>query len=99
MNTYKSMSDFEINKLVANKLGLFVVAVAQDGIIVSGKSLSIDYCNNPSDAWPIVVENKIGIKHFNRGSWQAHCQGDEVVHDENPLRAAMTVYLMMGDNS
>lgn len=114
---YESMSDFEINKAVANKLGLFVVAVAQDGIIVNGKSLSIDYCNNPSDAWPIIIENNIGVYAKSdsdyeigmcnfTGCWCANginsVDGEfgmavdvfEFV-DENPLRAAMIVFLMM----
>lgn len=24
---------------------------------------TVDYCNNPADAWPIIVENNISISH------------------------------------
>ncbi|AKA61205.1 hypothetical protein [Pseudoalteromonas phage H103] len=107
---YESMSDFEINKAVANKLGLFVAAVAQDGIIVNGKSLSVDYCNNPSDAWPIITDNKISIMN-DESTWEASIDfdGDLTLHGtdeiltkyydhENPLRATMIVFLMMSES-
>ena len=32
-------------------------------ITESGREQVIDVCNNPSDAWPIIVENKISISH------------------------------------
>jgi hypothetical protein len=93
---YESMSDFEINKAVANKLGLFVVAVAQDGIIVNGSSLSIDYCNNPSDAWPIINGNSINIKFDGHGGGAfADEYGSVIIRCKNKLRAAMIVFLMM----
>ena len=64
-----------------------------------------DYCNNPSDAWPIMKESLIGVTpdedgvtmHF-YGDWtaMAHCKNLQFT-DKNPLRAAMIVYLMMKD--
>ena len=64
-----------------------------------------DYCNNPSDAWPIMKESLIGATpdedgvtmHF-YGDWtaMAHCKNLQFT-DKNPLRAAMIVYLMMKD--
>ncbi|MCC2615982.1 DUF2591 domain-containing protein [Aestuariibacter halophilus] len=57
------------------------------------------YCNNPSDAWPIIVENKISI--WSQGSnsklWCAFWHSEEGLRhvSTNPLRAAMIVYLMM----
>lgn len=65
-----------------------------------------DYCNNPSDAWPIILDSKIDIR-FEGGfmnKWEAqhvkHLDDYDVDiignnYDKNPLRAAMIVYLMM----
>lgn len=64
-----------------------------------------DPCNNPSDSWPIIVENKITTtpsgdewmannftpSPLGRFNVQSHS------YDKNPLRAAMIVYLMMQD--
>lgn len=62
-----------------------------------------DYCNNPSDAWPIIVENRIGIIPApSYGEWKAahSALGDDgtphhFTQHNNPLRAAMIVFLMM----
>ena len=59
-----------------------------------------DYCNNPSDAWPIIVANKIWIQPDMVGDGLWHCMDcNDDIHakDMNPLRAAMIVYLMMKD--
>lgn len=63
-----------------------------------------DYCNNPSDAWPIIASSGISLNHGGKldgDSWIDfwYC-GDgkgSCFNDENPLRAAMIVYLMMRD--
>ena len=113
----EDMTDFEINKAVTMALGKFK---ASDYSKVSGNyhkgnvfdcnySVGVvhDYCNNPSDVWPIIIKNKISI--MNDGDlWEASIDfdgdlekhgTDEVLtkHYEhaNPLRAAMIVYLMM----
>lgn len=59
---------------------------------------AFDYCNNPSDAMPILVENKIGFKWFN-GSCTASSvlRGYHESTSNNPLRAAMIVFLMMNE--
>lgn len=41
------------------------------------------YCNNPADAWPIIVENDISII---------------APHNIKPLRDAMIVFLMMKES-
>lgn len=57
-------------------------------------------CNNPSDAWPIIIENSIT---FNYDTAQVHVGSyfsDKAKVSENrkkALRAAMIVYLMMKD--
>lgn len=63
-----------------------------------------DPCNNPADAWQIIVANNIDIIQDNgqgcalaTNSAIQMFQGDDVhiSQDENPLRAAMIVFLMM----
>lgn len=68
----------------------------------------VDYCNNPAEAWPIITENRIGIIPApDAGKWKsAHREvgkDDTPYHftqSDNPLRAAMIVFLMMkeGEN-
>ncbi|MDM1814931.1 DUF2591 domain-containing protein [Serratia ureilytica] len=124
MIDYSKMSDFEINKAVAEKLykdkpslivqrdvpsrpAVTVFCDIGDGEIVS--ILCADYCNNPADAWPIVVEHGISLYHY-YGNWQAEMTYDapvgafgtdetcsKFVDDKKPLRAAMIVFLMMKD--
>ena len=55
-----------------------------------------DPCNNPADAWPIIVENKLSI-YPNSERWGVEGpNSDDPFHfDENPLRCAMVVFLMM----
>lgn len=108
MIDYSVLSDFEINKKVA------IIAIDYEDmspfIPMNGTS-SVQYgdgarwhhydpCNNPSDAWPIIVENKININHMKiENCWEAfnyYHHGIDATHT-NPLRAAMIVFLMMKD--
>lgn len=67
-----------------------------------------DYCNNPAAAMPIIIENNISLHAPRlREGWMAEYTGsdDDVndgfqvdyfdSHNQNPLRAAMEVFLMM----
>lgn len=106
---YSNMSDFEINKRVAElryadciELEIFqntcrgsVADVVSQGVFIT----SFDF-NNPSDAWPIIVENRISIVDpiSLDKQWTAFIFEDDVepeVCHKKPLRAAMIVYLMM----
>ena len=82
---YETASDDEINKAVQH--------------LKQGKQLwypLIDYCNNPSDAWPIIVENRISINNYEEDHWEAdHTDYIDSVYHINPLRAAMIVFLKM----
>lgn len=67
----------------------------------SKKSLK-DYCNNPSDAWKIIVDNGISLEcivvNRHEKTWRAQLKPAYVKHrvnHKNPLRAAMIVFLMM----
>lgn len=57
-----------------------------------------NYCNNPTDAMPILIENRISLTWVN-----GECRASSVkagYHEfscGNALRAAMIVYLMMKD--
>lgn len=57
-----------------------------------------DYCNNPSDAWPIIVENKIGITFVN-GEWRASsvAAGYHEFSNINALRAVCCCFLLMNN--
>lgn len=64
----------------------------------------LDFCNKPSDAWPIIVGNKINIR-FGAEGMACEAQFIQYGHEsvefyhENPLRAAMIVFLMMQEKS
>ncbi|HGN1344134.1 TPA: phage protein NinX family protein [Pseudomonas aeruginosa] len=111
MNKYTELSDFEINKKVAVTFhgnSDFIEQYDNKTIYVDGNMF--DPCNNPADAMPIVIENNISLHapRFSEG-WMAEYTGsdDDVndgfqadyfdSHNQNPLRAAMEVFLMMKD--
>ncbi|HGM4636867.1 TPA: phage protein NinX family protein [Serratia marcescens] len=115
MTDYSKMSDFEINKGVAERLGYSVQENRHLKDVVEiwrfeehmedagDKYHGIrNYCNNPADAWPIIVANEIGVvpsKSSNTYAWDLSggiLKGIKHV-DDNPLRAAMIVFLMMKD--
>lgn len=100
MKNYNEMSDFEINKAAEKLTGMYCEDAS--GVYVQ----SCDYCNNPSDAWPVIVESKISLSIWQNGhTWSAYRMTtnddwmipEHEAKDENPLRAAMIVFLMMQD--
>ena len=106
---YEEMSDFEVNGYVSMHMHGFSWIEFVDGCashVKCGNERSpgfamievSDYCNNPSDAWPIVMEYKIDIQHrdgFNTPCAK-HCE--HMYPEKNPLRAAMIVFLMMQES-
>ena len=106
---YEEMSDLQINLLVANAIGVdadensgvVFGAVKHEGDNVVSVMGVVDYCNNPSDAWPIIVANRINV-YASEGPdfmpWMAGC-GGIMVSNKNPLRAAMIVFLMMQEQA
>ncbi|EMC7876540.1 DUF2591 family protein [Enterobacter roggenkampii] len=109
---YSQLSDFEINRMVGDVIfkGLWACKPETSGNNTNkwyyGNADTTfeplnplpDYCNDWSAAGPIIVDNRIGINHVN-GSWRAQSvkTGWEEFSDDNPLRAAMIVFLMMQD--
>lgn len=118
---YSKMSDFEINCMIAKILHTNFVQGAfpfiNDGSVrLYGCDRCFDFnpCNNPADAWPIIVDNKISIVSLDN-KWLAAptetvidgVTGDsevcfyassDAVFDVNPLRAAMIAFLMMQES-
>ncbi|MCK7175989.1 DUF2591 domain-containing protein [Enterobacter cloacae] len=101
---YSQLSDFEINKRVAQLHGGFALTLAVHDEPPSGKSFDpgrFDPCNNPADAWPIIADNHIGIAPYpsEAFAWSSRhgMASDLSTEDKNPLRAAMVVFLMMKD--
>lgn len=108
---YEEMSDFEINGYVSMHMHGFSWIEFVDGCashVKCGNERSPgfamievpDYCNNPSDSMPILIEMKIGFKWVN-GSCTASSvmRGYNESTSNNPLRAAMVVFLMMQDEA
>jgi hypothetical protein len=110
MDKYEQMSDEDINTEVLRVLygdvvdywslsncGTYLYDCGPVGDAFYKIELK-DYCDNPADAWPIIVENKINID-FQYGVLPIAEYDEYIYTDENPLRAAMIVFLMMnGDN-
>jgi hypothetical protein len=104
---YNDMTDFEINKLVFKNSDLYFKCEdamknklpIKEGIMWGDGANwhEFDPCNNPSDAWPIILENKINIAFAASSDESQASGGYYCCIDEKPLRAAMIVYLMMGE--
>ena len=95
---YSKMTDFEINRAVS-------MAMLSKSENPSAKYVAInDYCNSAADAWPIIVDSQISIyamgKADARGKWGAEAPHPYDIYsfNDNPLRAAMIVYLMMQES-
>lgn len=112
MNKYTELSDFEINKKVAISIGFscyygdgsYTNGGGLRAAIVRGKNHNgnfmlggFDPCNNPADAMPIIIENKISMAPTSIGAeWVSSHRYFRAIN-KNPLRAAMEVFLMMKD--
>lgn len=99
MTDYSKMSDLEINIMVSKSL-YGELSNWHKGELNEGV---VDYCNNPSDAWPIIVENHVAVvpyRHTTPQAWPTKfgIASKFLVEDRNPLRAAMIVYLMMKES-
>lgn len=93
---YEQLSDFEINKLVAKTLGIDCSGICEKLQKMYG--MPVDYCNNPSQAWPIIMKSKIGITFGSQYCSAVAVRGDsliQIVHANNPLRSAMIVFLII----
>ncbi|MBI6340299.1 phage protein NinX family protein [Proteus sp. PR00224] len=98
MNKYTELSDFEINKKVAEKLGAewFVTTTVWDELAVMVGSKCFKPCNNPADAMPIIIENEISMIKISGGWMCCHGSVGQVEH-ESLYRGAMELFLIMKD--
>lgn len=101
MSKYTELSDFEINKKVAEKLGL-AYEVTRYGVVtrMSNKEQWREFnpCNNPAYAMPIIIENKLTLSpRYDSDKWISESLFYHDIYSENnnPLRACMEVFLMM----
>lgn len=107
---YSKLSNFSINLLVAHAYlgeGNYDQNVEKEEVYLAGMDggdflphAFFNPCNNPADAWPIVVENGIGFHKQLNGLWcVTNRLGKYPQYSVEPLRAAMIVYLMMNEVS
>lgn len=98
---YSEMTDLEINKAVASACldewydnGICVVRCDDEDRNI------FNPCSSWADAGPIIQKygislHYIGVGH-ERGGWGADDpSGEKYTYNDNPLRAAMIVFLMM----
>lgn len=97
---YDSLSDYEVNKRIAEIRSEKKIGYFDDGNWCKDP----DYCDDPKYAWPIILENRIDLEWNPDDCCAAKYYGERTpmkedihYHNENPLRAAMIVYLKMKD--
>ncbi|QNO11684.1 hypothetical protein FE3_046 [Escherichia phage vB_EcoS_fFiEco03] len=93
---YGNLTDIEINARVSRALYGNVSRGHQMELASGG----VDYCNRVEDAWPIIIDNHISIEcvTVNRHTFTYrayHSASFTKSTHENPLRAAMIVFLRM----
>lgn len=104
MTDYSKMSDFDINKAVAELHGYDTKPIqffALQGLSkVRTTERFFDYCKSWADAGPIIEKEKISLI-FGFSHWDAMSEAGESLQAEevNPLRAAMIVFLMMKEQA
>lgn len=107
---YSKMSDFEINKRVAIAVGCTAIYENDVAVVfrrdndsppvvvsVNAEDLAcFNPCNNAADAWPIITANLMRITPIYGAEviWLVS-RDVHAATDENPLRAAMLVYLQL----
>ncbi|EPO4897052.1 phage protein NinX family protein [Proteus mirabilis] len=107
MNKYTELSDFEINLAVAHivlgkgsydwcpdKKEVYFAGIDGGEFLHHGY---FDPCNNPSDAMPIIIENKIALVPQLNGDLWICSHHSFYSTTGNLYRAAMEIYLLMKD--
>jgi len=105
---YSKLSDYEINKLVAYQLGYTEQGEGwidnADGIYwyilkpEEGYRYSLpNYCKSWAEGGPIISANKISVEFYDCGLCLAFSLNNMEYNqeDNNPLRAAMIVFLKL----
>ncbi|PHM59122.1 hypothetical protein Xsto_04068 [Xenorhabdus stockiae] len=109
---YSQLSDFEINKLVAEKFNILqCMFCANDseemiwnvssgdnyGGFISKRGRAFDPCNNPSESMPIIIKYGISLIFQDRKFHYASNDGEIECFLDNPYKAAMVIFLHMKD--
>lgn len=116
MSKYTELSDFEINLKVAHimlgkdnydwcpdKKEVYLAGIDGGDFLPHGY---FDPCKNPSDAMPIIIENKICTafdvfaEEHDGGNWvasPAYGFASERTRSNNLYRAAMELFLLIND--
>ena len=101
------LGDFEINKLIAEKLFRATACRSRGKICVDDGTPTgsyVDYCGSLSDMMPLVFKNKINLNYFeDDDGWYCSATSGEYGYEshenecdnKNPLRAAAITYLLM----
>ncbi|EGQ5294890.1 DUF2591 domain-containing protein [Enterobacter cloacae] len=114
---YSQLSDQEINIQVARIIHPEREVIESKSrppsacVIGHFPSKWLDYCNNPADAWPIIVGNDISLNSYG-SAWEASFEHDAPIgafgtdetvtsgyEHRNPLRAAMIAFLMKREHA
>lgn len=100
---YSELSDFEINKAVGCVTGEANNSEDVFNLVIRNTNGNkFDPCNSWADAGPIIEKSGIGIMPMLMG-WRAAtergCRDYTSIANENPLRAAMIVFLMMQEHT
>lgn len=111
MNKYTELSDFEINRRIAemdtkNRYVYFEKEQTIFRKFNNGQAQKFNPCNYPADAMPIIIENKICTafdvfaEEHDGGNWvasPAYGFASERTRSNNLYRAAMELFLLMKD--
>lgn len=102
MNKYRDKSDFEINKAVAECLKSIDYIdnyISHNGAVCIadsyGTSVTFDPCNNPVDAMPIFIENKMGAMFLGDLVQITNFSGTIANFGRNFYRTIAELFLMM----
>lgn len=111
MKDYENMSDFEISKEVFFKAGVDYqdcIATNSKGSSVhygdGANWYEFNPCNNILDSWPLITDNNICIHNNKRSGGIYAMTFDDYgfvkyeCYNDNPLRAAMVVFLKIKDS-
>lgn len=90
-----------------------IIRQGDASILLDDNKTLVDYCKNPADAWPIIHQHGISIAFdkdedewlawgdfaFDQAGWDMKKEPEISCAHTNPLRAAMTVFLMMQESA
>lgn len=97
MMQYKEVTDYEINKTVAKYLKLNTIAYDRTEIVLFDDmdATPFDPCNNPVDAMPIFIENKMGAMFLGDLVQITNFSGTIANFGRNFYRTIAELFLMM----